>query len=675
MIIPGIVFFPFITFLVITLFGKRMGGRGASRLSVGVMFYTMFLSWLSYWYFSLDNEIKFVYYPITWLCFGFYELDWEFVFDPLSSMMFVVVTTVSFWVHYYSSEYMNADPHQARFFSYLSLFTFFMLLLVSATNLIQLFVGWEGVGLCSFLLINFWFTRYQANKSAIKAMLVNRFGDIALLFAIVLLLSVTHTVSFYELNVVRGILLEHHILLFNTFKITYADMTSFCFLIAAVGKSAQMGLHTWLPDAMEGPTPVSALIHAATMVTAGVFLLLRTSFVLELSPSVKTLICVVGALTALFGATVGAFQNDIKKVVAYSTCSQLGYMVFACGIGAYHVAMFHLFNHAFFKALLFLSAGSVIHGFADEQDMRKMGGLHKIMPFTYLCFLLGSLSLMGLPFLTGFYSKDFIIELSAAGGIFNFYYLCLVTAAFFTAYYSGRLILMVFLSEPRGSRVLYECAHEPGKRMSRPLFMLLISAIFFGYYHKDMFIGAGTDFWRGSLCFDSSLVNASFLSEVTLGGLSKNFPFIVSVIGLLVAYLVFSRKEALTPNYIWISTFFTKKWYWDVIYNVFLAFPVYKGFYYLPFKSVDKGFLEIVGPFGVVSVLERLSHSIKRFNTGHIFDYLIYIVIAFGTLTFFAFYGIVILSGDYIDLVILFSFSFCAFTLVGRDQTFIQNLL
>lgn len=405
MIILGIVFFPFLSFLAISIFGRRIGGYGASRLSTGVMLYTMLLSWLSYWYFSLDNQIKFVHYSVNWFTFGFLSVDWEFIIDPLSSIMFVVVTTVSFWVHYYSSEYMSGDPHRARFFSYLSLFTFFMLFLVSATNLIQLFVGWEGVGLCSFLLINFWFTRHQANKSAIKAVLINRFGDIAFLAGICLLAASLQSVTFYEINVVREALLDRHVDLFGSWTLNYADVIAICFLIAAVGKSAQIGLHTWLPDAMEGPTPVSALIHAATMVTAGVFLLLRTSFIFELSPLAKELVCLFGALTALLGATVGAFQNDIKKVVAYSTCSQLGYMVFACGIGAYNLAAFHLFNHAFFKALLFLSAGAVIHGFGDEQDMRKMGGLHKIMPLTYLCFLVGSLSLMGLPFLTVFTAR------------------------------------------------------------------------------------------------------------------------------------------------------------------------------------------------------------------------------------------------------------------------------
>lgn len=640
MIIPGIVFLPFFSFIAITLFGRKMGGEIAARTSRFVMFYAMSMAWLSYWYFSEDLETKFVHYSLNWFSFGVFELDWEFTFDPLSSLMFVVVTTISFWVHVYSYEYMDGDPHRARFFSYLSLFTFFMLLLISSTNLIQLFIGWEGVGLCSFLLINFWFTRYQANKSAIKAVLMNRFGDIALLMGIVLLIGAVQSVSFYDINMFRESLAEESFYILD-WTFTHADAISFCFLIAAAGKSAQLGLHTWLPDAMEGPTPVSALIHAATMVTAGVFLLLRTSFILDLSTYVSSLIIVLGAVTALFGATVGAFQNDIKKVVAYSTCSQLGYMVFACGIGAYSVAMFHLFNHAFFKALLFLSAGSVIHGFGDEQDMRKMGGFHQVMPFTYLCFLVGSLSLMGFPFLTGFYSKDFIIELAGGYGLGTLSYLMLVIAAFFTAYYSGRLLMLVFYSEPRGPKLFYEDIHEPMRHMTLPLLALYISTLFFGFYFKEMLIGHGTEFWQGSLCFSERYINAIYLSEST-GAFVKIIPLFVSILGLVLSYFVFNGGNFFTLTYLKMSVFcnwfFSKKWYFDPIYNNFIAFPVYRFLYSVPFKSVDKGVLEHVGPYGMTVILQRVASEIKQVGTGYIFDYLIFTVLGFGLLLGFSLY-------------------------------------
>lgn len=633
MIIPGIVFLPFFSFIAIALFGRKMGGEIAARSSTFAIFYSMLMAWLSYWYFSEDLETKFVHYSLNWFSLGFYELDWEFIFDPLTSLMFVVVTTVSFWVHYYSYEYMDGDPHRARFFSYLSLFTFFMLVLVSSTNLIQLFIGWEGVGLCSFLLINFWFTRYQANKSAIKAVLMNRFGDIAFLMGIVLLIGTVQSASFYDINMFREVLVEEPFLIFD-YVFTYADIISFCFLVAAVGKSAQVGLHTWLPDAMEGPTPVSALIHAATMVTAGVFLLLRTSFIIDLSLFTSSLIIFIGAVTALFGASVAVFQNDIKKVVAYSTCSQLGYMVFACGIGAYPVAMFHLFNHAFFKALLFLSAGSVIHGFGDEQDMRKMGGLHQIMPFTYLCFLIGSLSLMGFPFLTGFYSKDFIIELAGAYGLGSFVYLLLVIAAFFTAYYSGRLLMLVFYSEPRGPRLYYELAHEPARHMTLPLFALYLATLFFGFYFRDMIIGHGTEFWQGSLCLSDRYVNAIYLSELNMGVFSKSIPLVFSVLGFALSYFVFNSGNFFSLSYlkttISLNWFFSRKWYFDPIYNVFVAFPFYRVFYSVPFKAIDKGVLEHIGPYGLTMLLKKASFETKQIATGYIFDYLVFIVIGFG---------------------------------------------
>jgi proton-translocating NADH-quinone oxidoreductase chain L len=414
--------------------------------------------------------------------------------------MLFVVTFISTLVHLYSTEYMAEDPHLPRFMSYLSLFTFFMLILVTSNNFLQMFVGWEGVGLSSFLLINFWFTRIQANKAAMKAMIVNRVGDFFILCA---LFAIHYLCGSLEYDIVFSTAPYMADLSFTElgYSIPVLDVICIALFLGAMGKSAQLGLHTWLPDAMEGPTPVSALIHAATMVTAGVFLLARCSFLFELSPTALVFIQYIGASTAIFAASTGLFQNDMKKVIAYSTCSQLGYMVFAAGLSNYDVSVFHLSNHAFFKALLFLAAGSVIHAVADEQDMRKMGGLKKLLPFSYSVVVIGSLALVGFPFLAGFYSKDVILEAAFAKNTINshFCFYLGTFAAFFTAFYSTRLLYLVFLAEPNGNRVTTFGAHEPTWRMALPLFLLAIFSITVGYFTKDIFIGFGSDFWDNSI--------------------------------------------------------------------------------------------------------------------------------------------------------------------------------
>ncbi len=414
--------------------------------------------------------------------------------------MLFVVTFISTLVHLYSTEYMAEDPHLPRFMSYLSLFTFFMLILVTSNNFLQMFVGWEGVGLSSFLLINFWFTRIQANKAAMKAMIVNRVGDFFILCA---LFAIHYLCGSLEYDIVFSTAPYMADLSFTElgYSIPVLDVICIALFLGAMGKSAQLGLHTWLTDAMEGPTPVSALIHAATMVTAGVFLLARCSFLFELSPTALVFIQYIGASTAIFAASTGLFQNDMKKVIAYSTCSQLGYMVFAAGLSNYDVSVFHLSNHAFFKALLFLAAGSVIHAVADEQDMRKMGGLKKLLPFSYSVVVIGSLALVGFPFLAGFYSKDVILEAAFAKNTINshFCFYLGTFAAFFTAFYSTRLLYLVFLAEPNGNRVTTFGAHEPTWRMALPLFLLAIFSITVGYFTKDIFIGFGSDFWDNSI--------------------------------------------------------------------------------------------------------------------------------------------------------------------------------
>ena len=468
--------------------GNKIGSIGAMLLSSGSLFFSCIFSYLIFFDVALGQSPVYIKL-FSWINSGIFDVSWGFMFDTLTVLMLVVVTTVSTIVHLYSMGYMESDPHIPRFFSYLSLFTFFMIILVTADNLVQMFVGWEGVGLCSYLLINFWHTRLQANKAAIKAVIVNRVGDFGLVLGMLAVFYVFKTlnyttlfalVPFYALEI-KGSL---SLLGFNIDMLTFICI---CFFIGAVGKSAQLGLHTWLPDAMEGPTPVSALIHAATMVTAGVFLIARCSPLFEYSPSALMVVTCFGAMTAFFAATTALVQNDLKRVIAYSTCSQLGYMIFACGTSNYSVGVFHLANHAFFKALLFLSAGSVIHALGDEQDMRKMGGLAKLIPFTYAMMFIGSISLMGFPFLTGFYSKDAILEL--AFGKFtvtsHFAYWLGTVSASLTAFYSMRLLYLTFINKTNAYRYSIQHIHDLPKIMGYPLFILVFGSIFVGYLMKD----------------------------------------------------------------------------------------------------------------------------------------------------------------------------------------------
>ena len=486
-----IVLLPLFGFLSGILFGKYLN---APVFTVGTVFSSFIIS-LLFFFDILTTGVNYKIILGSWIEIGYLNITWSFLFDSLTAIMLIVVIFISSLVHLYSTEYMEYDPHLSRFMSYLSLFTFFMLILVTADNFLQMFVGWEGVSLSSYLLINFWFTRIQANKAAIKAMLINRVGDFALLIAIFLIF---YTFKSLNCDVVFGSLFDiaYQTLKFQKFSFSSLDCICLLLFIGAMGKSAQLGLHIWLPDAMEGPTPVSALIHAATMVTAGIFLISRCSYIFELSPFVLNVIVIIGSSTAFAAATIGLFQNDIKKVIAYSTCSQLGYTIFACGLSSYDVGLFHLSNHAFFKALLFLAAGSIIHAVNDEQDMRKMGGLQKILPFSYAMILIGSLALMGFPFLTGFYSKDVILEVSSAKYTYVSHYAYFLgsLAAFCTAFYSIRLLYLVFLSQPNGNRIIIKNAHEPSWKMILPLCLLCFFSINIGYLTKEIFIGFGTDF-------------------------------------------------------------------------------------------------------------------------------------------------------------------------------------
>ena len=620
-----IVLLPLLGFFSGSLFGRFIGW-GSCYITTGSVFLSLIFSLILFF----DVTSNGVVYKLTmgnWIAVDSLNIDWSFCFDSLTSVMLIVVTFISTLVHLYSTEYMEYDPHLPRFMSYLSLFTFFMLILITANNFLQMFVGWEGVGLSSYLLINFWFTRIQANKAAIKAMLVNRIGDFSLLLAIFAIYFVFNSLDYDTVFSLAPLMLDYKILI-GGMKIPALDMICIFLFLGAMGKSAQLGLHTWLPDAMEGPTPVSALIHAATMVTAGVFLLARCSHLFEYSPLALNLIIFIGSATAFFASTTGLFQNDMKRVIAYSTCSQLGYMVFACGLSSYEVGVFHLSNHAFFKALLFLGAGSVIHAISDEQDMRKMGGLKMLLPFTYSIMLVGSLALMGFPFLTGFYSKDTILEVAYAKytiwGHFSYY---LGTfAAFFTAFYSIRLLFLVFLSEPNGSKSVILNAHEGSWRMTFPLFLLSIFSITIGFLTRDLFIGFGTDFWGAAIFV---LPQNYVLSDIEFIDLfHKLLPLIVTLSGSFYAYFLYSinlehfYEVKKTKIFKVFYNFLNRKWYFDRVYNQLIGQQSLNISYNFSYKSLDRGIIEKLGPSGIISSIRYTINHLNNLQSGQIYHYL-----------------------------------------------------
>jgi len=600
-----------------------------------------------------------------WIYADTVKVDWSFCFDSLTCVMLVVVTFISSLVHLYSTEYMENDPHLPRFMSYLSLFTFFMLILVTANNFLQMFVGWEGVGISSYLLINFWFTRIQANKAAVKAMLVNRIGDFFLLLGMFTIYVVFNSLDYDVVFSLVPLALDQKLIV-GYFQINVVDLICILLFLGAMGKSAQIGLHTWLPDAMEGPTPVSALIHAATMVTAGVFLVIRCSYIFEYSPLALNFVAIVGAMTAFFAATTGLFQNDMKRVIAYSTCSQLGYMVFACGLSSYEVGIFHLYNHAFFKALLFLGAGSVIHAMSDEQDMRKMGGLKNLIPFTYSIMMIGSLALIGFPFLAGFYSKDVILEVSASTYtiVGQFSFILGILAAFCTSFYSTRLLYLVFLSNTNSNKNIVLHAHEGSWRMTLPLLLLSFLSVLIGYLSKDLFIGFGTNFWGTSIFispFNYTMTDIEFLDIHY-----KLLPLVVTIIGGVAAYFLYNfklkeyyafKKSSLAKS---IFNFFNKKWYFDRIYNQFVVQKVLKSSYSYFYQDVDRGLVEKVGPFGLSALIVNFSNDFKMSQTGFMLHYLTYF---FAAILFFT----ALLSKDMV--LFLFLLIFYVFSDTEKDNT------
>ena len=646
----SIIFLPLISFILCAGGGFLIGRQGAMFISCSLVALACFFSYIAFYQVALCGINKYVFLS-KWIDSGLFQCDWSFNFDTLTVVMLVVVTTISSLVHLYSTEYMLHDPHLPRFMSYLSLFTFFMLILVTGDSFMVLFVGWEGVGLCSYLLINFWFTRLQANKAAIKAMVMNRIGDFGLALGVFTLFYAFRALD-YDVVFSLVHLYQNQTFFFIFKEISVIDAICAFLFIGAIGKSAQLGLHTWLPDAMEGPTPVSALIHAATMVTAGVFLLVRSSPLYEYSPTILDVVTIIGACTAIFAATVGLLQNDLKKVIAYSTCSQLGYMIFSCGLSNYAAGMFHLSNHAFFKALLFLSAGSVIHAMNDEQDMRRMGGLKTLLPYTYAMFLIGNLALIGFPYLSGFYSKDLILESAYAKYTFSghFSYWLGTLGTFFTGFYSIRLMHMVFLSEANGFKKIMEHVHESPIRMALPLAILAIFSIFVGYSTKDMFVGFGTDFWGNSIFVHPHnlvLVDAEF---VPFG--AKTNPLIFSMGGAISAYYMYSYFfETLydfktSPLGLKIYLFLNKKWFFDKLIQDYITqrsmFIAYDNTY----KVLDKGFFELFGPGGLTEHFYFFSQKSSKLYTGFLYHYTFIILIGITSFTM-----IIVLSNWFQDIL------------------------
>ena len=604
---------PLLGFLGGSLFGRFLGK--------GTIFFTTFNVLLSYLFALVllsSNIIKSqlsILIIAPWITCNSLEISWEILSDNLTLTMILIVTFISLLVHIYASEYMQSDPHIIRFMSYLSLFTFFMLILVTGANFLQLFVGWEGVGLSSYLLINFWYTRIQANKAAIKAMLFNRVADMFLLLALFLIYLTFKTFDFLIIFSMVPFVLKSSINLYF-FNLTNIDLICFFLFLGAMGKSAQLGFHNWLPDAMEGPTPVSALIHAATMVTAGIFLLIRCSYLFEFSPVVLNFIALIGALTALFGATTGLFFHDLKRVVAFSTCSQLGYMMLACGLERFNAAFFHLATHAFFKALLFLAAGAIIHSLSDEQDTRKFGGLLYYLPITYICFLIGSLNLIGTPFLSGFFSKDLILELAIItySNIGLFSYTLGIFSIFFTSAYSTRLILLIFFVSTNFSKHTTTSVIESSWSIKIPLILLSFISIFFGSVFLDIFCGLGTNFFTISIFYN--LYNQADIEF--LDSFFKLLPLYITFLGFFVSTLFYFLIPKLLLKlkklqlFKYIFYFFIKKWYTDRIINQLISINVlYFGHDYT-YKNLDRGLFEILGPSTVSKQTNKLLFSSKN---------------------------------------------------------------
>ena len=618
-----IVFLPLLGSIIAGFWGRRLGDKISLYLTSSLLLISMTLSWITFWQLS-SNHVDKVYPLMEWMNVGDFSIVWSLRHDMLSAVMMIVITTVSAMVHIYSIGYMSHDNSKPRFMSYLSLFTFAMLMLVTSDNLIQLFFGWEGVGLASYLLIGFWYHKPSAHTAAMKAFIVNRVGDFGFILGIIAIYSVFGSLYFDEIfSDVEG--LHKLSIVMLGFKINVIELIAILLFIGAMGKSAQIGLHTWLPDAMEGPTPVSALIHAATMVTAGVFLVCRMSPLLEFAPFALNVITIVGAMTAIFAATIGLTQFDIKRVIAYSTCSQLGYMFFAAGVSAYPASMFHLTTHAFFKALLFLGAGSVIHAMSDEQDMRKMGGIWKKIPITYALMWVGSLALAGIPFFAGYYSKDLILEAawaaSSNSGYFAFWLGCL--AAFLTAFYSWRVLLLTFHGNFNSSKEVLDHVHESPFVMLIPLFVLALGAIFSGWYFYNDFVGYNwKEFWGNSIFISEK--NKAFKLAHYVPLWVKYLPIFLAILGILCAYLFYvlnpNLPKILSKKFSLIYNLFFNKWYFDELYDyLFVKSFIKFGNYF--WKKGDEGTIDRFGPNGISNLVKNISSKSIIIQSGYIYHY------------------------------------------------------
>ena len=640
-----LIILPLLGSIVSGFFGRKVGVTGSQIITTLSILLTTVLSIITFTEVGLNN-IPTTIQLFRWIDTESLNIPWGFNFDSLTVSMLIPVLIVSTLVHVYSIGYMSHDPHNQRFFSYLSLFTFMMIILVTANNYLLMFVGWEGVGVCSYLLVNFWFTRIAANQSSMSAFLTNRVGDCFLTIGMFALLW-----SFGNIDYSTVFSLAPY---YNKNIITIIGI---CLLIGAMAKSSQVGLHVWLPMAMEGPTPVSALIHAATMVTAGVYLLMRNSPLIEYSSTVLILCLWIGAITTVFSSLIGLFQQDIKKVIAYSTMSQLGMMVIAIGLSSYNIALFHLVNHAFYKGLLFLGAGAVIHAVADNQDFRKYGGLIRYLPLTYSVMLIASLSLVAIPFMSGFYSKDIILE-SAFGqyGISSItVYFIATIGAMFTTLYSLKVLHLTFLSNPNGPLVNYKvqhAAHESDIFMSIPLVILALFSIFFGFLTKDLFVGLGTGFFSDNSLFIHPLHELMLGTEFSVPTFFKLLPFFFTI-SLSLIYVILSEfYPKLIINFKFsrlgynVFSFFNQRFLIELYYNNYITDAVLKlgG---QTTKVMDKGSVELFGPFGLENYLLNISKNIGKLSTGVVTSYALYILVG---LIFY----ISLLYYSYIDNNVLF---------------------
>jgi len=625
-----IVLLPLLGSIISGFFGRRLGTKSCQILTSSFVSISAILSFVIFYQVFIQDysSNKLIF---NWISSGNLDVNWSINIDPLTSVMLVVVSLISSIIHFYSIGYMNHDPHKTRFMAYLSLFTFSMLSLVTADNFLQLFFGWEGVGLCSYLLIGFWYKKPSANAAAIKAFIVNRVGDFGFAIGIFLIFFFYGTVNYNEVFQQTPLLI-HKKVVFLGIEFNLITLICSMLFIGAMGKSAQILLHTWLPDAMEGPTPVSALIHAATMVTAGVFLVVRCSPIFEYSQTALNIVATVGMVTAFFAATVALVQNDIKKIVAYSTCSQLGYMFFAAGIGAYHVAIFHLFTHAFFKALLFLGSGCVIHSFHEEQDIRSMGGVWKKIPYTYSLMIIGTLALTGFPFLSGYYSKDAIIEFAYLKGSTIGYFAAGVGifTALLTAIYSWRLIFKTFHGKYNNKENNLSSIQESPLTMLIPSCLLAIGAVITGILFKEMFIGHNSlQFWNSSILFLQSIQHEqapTWLIIIT--------PVVVTII-IPVAYYLFVKNEKILKNFVSknhiLYNFLIHKWYFDELYNLIFVEPLKKiGLFFWRKGDIDT--IDRYGPDGLSRLVRIISDKAVNFQSGYLYHYAFVMLVGFSIL-------------------------------------------